>query len=337
MHMQALKKQYEEYTQTNPRAYLRNIATELNTTEAELLLFKERTVQLRGEVKEVLKRLEELGEVMCITRNASCVHERVGVYSNVSFSGDGRHQIGLAVNPDIDTRLFLNSWKYIFSCNDNGRKSIQFYDKYGMAVHKIFLTDKSKSEAFEKITSDFRCEPFTITIEQRKEPKPELPDDEINVEQFRKDWADLKDTHDFFPMMIKHKVSRTQALRLAGENFARKVENNSARKILEMARDEQCEIMVFVGNSGCIQIHTGKVDNLKEAHGWYNVLDEKFNMHLKEDDISQCWITVKPTVDGNVNALEVFDSNGEMIVQFFGKRKPGIPELEAWRSIIRRI
>ena len=60
-------------------------------------------------------------------------------------------------------------------------------------------------------------------------------------------------------------------------------------------------------------------------------------MHLKEEDISQTWVTIKPTVDGNVHALEVFDSKGEMIVQLFGKRKPGIAELEEWRDIIQQI
>ena len=32
--------------------------------------------------------------------------------------------------------------------------------------------------------------------------------------------------------------------------------------------------------------------------------------------------------------LEVFDEAGEMIVQFFGKRKPGIPEREDWRTLV---
>lgn len=332
-----LKKKYDEYIDANPKAYLRNIAKELSVTEAQLLVMKEGVVQLKNDAQGILKQMESLGSVMCITRNDSCVHERMGVYSNVSFHGGGNHQMGLAVNPDIDTRLFLNNWHYFFACNENGRRSFQFFDQYGHSVHKIFLQDEAKSDVFDKIVQEFKVESFAILPQPPKEPKAELPDSEINVEQFRESWANLKDTHDFFPMIMKYKVSRTQALRLAGQKFAYKVENNSARRVLELARDTKCEIMVFVGNIGCIQIHTGGIENLKDAHGWYNVLDEKFSMHLKESDIHQCWVTVKPTVDGDVHALEVFDAKGEMIVQFFGKRKPGLTELESWRDIIKQI
>jgi len=29
----------------------------------------------------------------------------------------------------------------------------------------------------------------------------------------------------------------------------------------------------------------------------------------------------------------LYDAHGTQIVQLFGKRKPGIPELEAWRAL----
>ena len=92
--------------------------------------------------------------------------------------------------------------------------------------------------------------------------------------------------------------------------------------------------MVFVANQGCIQIHTGPVAKLAEMGPWYNVLDPNFNLHLNTDGIAWSWVTKKPTVDGIVTALEVFDKNGNLIVTFFGKRKPGIPELELWREIV---
>ena len=88
---------------------------------------------------------------------------------------------------------------------------------------------------------------------------------------------------------------------------------------------------------GCIQIHTGEVKNLVTTGPWYNVLDPEFNMHLREDAIVSSFIVKKPSVDGIVTSLEIFDAKGEMIVQFFGKRKPGIPELESWREIVNNV
>ena len=67
--------------------------------------------------------------------------------------------------------------------------------------------------------------------------------------------------------------------------------------------------------------------------GWINVMDPDFNLHLKLTDITGCWVVDKPA-EGGVTSLEVFDAAGEMIVQFFGKRKPGIPEQQAWRDLL---
>jgi hypothetical protein len=37
--------------------------------------------------------------------------------------------------------------------------------------------------------------------------------------------------------------------------------------------------MCFVGNRGCIQIHTGPVKNIKIMGPWLNVMDPGFNLH----------------------------------------------------------
>ncbi|MGN5476081.1 ChuX/HutX family heme-like substrate-binding protein [Cupriavidus basilensis] len=39
--------------------------------------------------------------------------------------------------PDIDLRMFFASWKYFYAVTENGRRSIQFFDMRGEAVHKV--------------------------------------------------------------------------------------------------------------------------------------------------------------------------------------------------------
>ena len=92
--------------------------------------------------------------------------------------------------------------------------------------------------------------------------------------------------------------------------------------------------MVFVANRGMLQIHTGEVKNLMDVPEWFNVIDPDFNLHVREAAITQSWIVRKPTADGMVTALECYDAKGTQLVQLFGKRKPGIPELETWRTIV---
>jgi putative hemin transport protein len=135
-------------------------------------------------------------------------------------------------------------------------------------------------------------------------------------------------------LLGKFGISRLQAMRLAPESYVKAVDNTTMRKMLDVAAERQVPIMVFVGNRGCIQIHTGPVVKTMEAGPWYNVLDPDFNLHVKETAVAHTFVVKKPSEAGIVTSLEVFDANGEMIVQFFGKRKPGIPELEEWRKVI---
>ena len=95
--------------------------------------------------------------------------------------------------------------------------------------------------------------------------------------------------------------------------------------------------MVFVGNRGIIQIHTGEVKKTMWHQQWFNVMDPDFNLHLDVTKIAEVWIVKKPTEDGEVTAIEVFNKDGEFIVQLFGKRKPGIPELQEWKDLVANL
>jgi putative hemin transport protein len=41
----------------------------------------------------------------------------------------------------------------------------------------------------------------------------------------------------------------------------------------------------------------------------------------------------KPTQNGYVTSIEAFDSQGELVVTFFGERELDSPELEVWREL----
>lgn len=332
-----LKEQYENIKAQNPKMRIRNIAEEMNVSEAQLLALHtgENVTALQPTFPEILNEVITMGQVMALTRNDAVVHERKGIYNNMSFHGP----MGLAVNPDIDLRLFMMHWKYGFAVTEGDRKSLQFFDKSGTAIHKIYLTKESNEAAYETLVSKFKSEEQTTELAIQAYPPAvaELPDTDIDIAAFREGWSTLKDTHDFFGLTQKHKVTRTQALRLAPEGFVQQISNDSARKALMLAAERQVPIMVFVGNKGCIQIHSGEVTNLMEAGPWYNVIDPMFNLHLNETAIDTSFIVKKPSNDGIITSLEIFDKSGELIVQFFGKRKPGIPELEEWRTLVNDI
>ncbi|MGD1847688.1 MAG: hemin-degrading factor [Salibacteraceae bacterium] len=335
-----LKERWNKLKEEQPKLRIRNAAEELGVSEAELLATRigDGVTLLRPEFKSILGKLEALGYVMALTRNDDVVHERKGIYLNPSLNNS---HVGLFVGEDIDLRIFWQPWAFAFAVEEIARKqlrkSLQFFAKNGMAVHKIYLTEKSNQEAFDQLVAEFQ-EPSQVAnffIQALPQPDPEKPDSEIDQAGFQESWCNLKDTHHFFGMLKKYRLTRTQALRLAPEgNYAVPVQPVAMRKVLQLAAERQVPIMAFVGNPGMIQIHTGPVKKLLEYGDWYNVMDPAFNLHVNEPSIQQCWVVRKPTEDGVVTALECFNQRGEQVLQFFGQRKPGIPEKPEWTSLM---
>ncbi|AZA58034.1 hemin-degrading factor [Chryseobacterium shandongense] len=330
-----LKEKWEALKAENPHLRIRNAAAELGVSEAELLATNvgEGVTVLKPEFKDILTEAEQLGKVMALTRNDECVHERKGTYLNGDFSSPHAQ---LFVGEDIDLRIFLNHWKFAFAVVEGDKKSLQFFGKDGLALHKIYLTKDSNEAAFDTIVEKFKADEqhSILEFEAVARKAEEKPDSEIDVEGFQKAWRELKDTHDFFMMTRKFGVSRTQALRLAPEGFTQKIDSAKVVNVLEDASEKQLPIMIFVGNRGIIQIHTGNVKKTLWHQQWFNVMDPDFNLHLDVTKIAEAWIVKKPTEDGEVTAIEVFNKEGDFIVQFFGKRKPGIPELQEWKNLV---
>ena len=329
------------FREANPKARARNVADGIGVSEAELLAARlgrpgERLLRLRPDFPALLLELEALGPLMALTRNYACVHEKTGVYDGGDMNERGT--MGLFLDDPIDLRLFFRAWHLGFFVEEAGRMAFQFFDRDGEAVHKVYAVDDTDCEAMRALAQRYaHADQSDVQPVEPVEPVEETPDAEIDVEGFLGAWHALQDTHDFYPLLREHGVTRHQALRLAdGEapELARRVGADAHRRVLEAAVDRELPIMVFVGSRGCVQIHTGPVHRLVETAPWFNVLDPGFNLHLNETAIAEAYIVTKPTEDGPVTSLEVLDADGMLIVQFFGERKPGIPEREDWRALL---
>ena len=339
-----LKERWANFRTENPNTKIRDAAKQFGVSEAELLITDSgKTVtKLTNNFSELLQEFHTLGRIMALTRNDEIVHERKGEYKNVEVI-NGHGKMGLVLGDDIDLRIFFNKWHFGFAVTSENslgiQRSFQFFGVDGTAVHKVFLTNESDLGVYEKLVKKYlnSDKNTTINVISNSKIQIETPDAEIDTEGFRKAWAAMKDTHDFFGLTKKFNVLREQALRLADKKMAFQVAHDAYKNVLREASEMKLPIMVFVGNEGIIQIHSGAVEKIVEARGWFNVLDEKFNLHIKQDEIGSAWIVKKPTDDGIVSSLEIFNRKSENVALFFGKRKPGIPENEDWRKILSTI
>ncbi len=343
-----IKAQWEQLIKDRPTTRIKDAADLMQLSEAELLAttISENCIRLAGDWAELLQRLESLGKVMSLTRNDHCVLESKGTFQKINVMGEGERQMATVIGP-IETRVFFRAWHVAFAVKqakkDGWLESIQIFDKQGDAITKIYLQDKSDREAYLKLIQDFTSADQSTT-QQVFQEVPILYKDEVDRIAFLNEWAALKDTHDFFGMLRKYELHRQKAIQLAEGKFSFRIDIAAIQQVLEQSAKIKLPIMIFAGNRGNIQIHQGKIrtvrllgPNERMTDSWLNIMDPEFNMHLRLSEISEAWLVHKPTDDGTVSSIELFDKNGALSAQFFGLRKPGIIQKVEWADLLNAI
>jgi putative hemin transport protein len=315
----------------------RDIAANLGISEAALVAADcgVSATRIDANPNRLLERAPELGEVMALSRNDNAVHEKIGIYENVEIG----EMTSLTLGENIDLRIFNRVWAHAFAVTktdgENIRRSLQYFDKAGEAIHKVHLRPASSREAYEKIVADFRvedqaqefvAEPFTQSASGRTEG--------FDVGELRDAWSRMTDTHEFFGMLKKLDIDRRAAVRSVGSDYTWKLGRNAVEELFGKSVESQVNLMCFVANRGIVQIHTGPIHNVQQMGPWLNIMDPTFHLHLRVDHIAETWAVRKPTKDGHVTSLEAYGRDGEMIIQFFGKRKEGNVEMPEWRGLV---
>jgi len=343
-----IKEQWQELLQARPGTRIKDAADILNVSEAELLAtsISENCIRLEGDWAELLLRMKSLGKVMSLTRNDHCVLENKGTFQKINVMGEAERQMATVIGP-IETRVFFKAWHVAFAVKqpkkDKWLESIQVFDKQGVAITKIYLQDKSNREAYQQLIQDFTSSDQSFAQQVFPE-EPVTYKEEVDNEAFINEWSELKDTHDFFGLIRKYELHRQKAIHLAEGKFTHRIAVSAIQDVLEQAAKTKLPIMIFVGNRGNIQIHQGKVRTIKllgpnerMADSWLNIMDPEFNMHLRLSEIEEAWMVHKPTEDGTVSSIELFDKKGELTAQFFGLRKPGIQQKTEWADLLSTI
>jgi putative hemin transport protein len=331
-----LRARWASLRDRKPGIRIRDAAAELGVSELELLVtdLGNGVTRLRLDFPTFLPRLAALGPVMALTRNESCVIETDGTYDGAAVL----EHASQVVSPGVDLRIFPSYWVHLYAVEKDGKKpsrSLQIFEADGTASHKVFLREGSNLEAFRALVDELRHEEQDVDLALAPYPAAALdkPDGEVDREGLLAAWGALTDTHDFFRILRRFGVSRTQALRLAEGRFTRAVDPRSGRKAIEAVAERGIPIMAFVASRGTIQIFTGKVKRTLEHEGWFNIMDPGFNLHLDDRRVVKAWVVQKNGERGVATSLELFDADGSTIVMFFGVQKPGYDGGAAWKAL----
>ena len=328
----AVRHEYAQLDEATRNKRARDLATHLGLTEAQWVAAQcemVRSIPLAGKPAEIFSQVGRLGEAMALTRNDYCVHERHGEYLQITADAP----VGLVLGSDIDLRMFFSSWRHVWAVEEKGRCSLQFFDKAGVAVHKIYCTGKTNIAEYLALVNKFASGDPVWPIPEHSAPDP-AADRVDDVNTLRAAWLAMGDVHEFFPLLQRLNVRRIAAVRAAGPDLAQGVAHDGVETMLNAVAQSKLSIMCFVGNRGMVQIHTGPVKRIQRTGRWLNILDPAFNLHLDTTKIASTWVVNKPSRDGWITSLELYADSGELVVQFFGGRKPGSPELTGWRELL---
>ncbi|WP_240775749.1 hemin-degrading factor [Nissabacter sp. SGAir0207] len=320
-----------------PRLYARDLAHQMGVSEAELTAARvgHDAVRLALAPPTLLAALETVGETKTLARNAYAVHEQIGHYRNLTLTPHG----GLVLNPRaLDLRLFTGQWQSAFALEEahpqGVRRSLQIFDTHGDAVLKIYATPHTDLAAWQALVAQFTSpDNPPLALDAPVSPAS----GEADLTGFEVGWRGMTNVHQFFVLLKKYQLTRQQAFRAVPADLAQQVDNRALAQLLTAAQQRGNEIMIFVGNRGVVQIFTGAIHEVTPMHGWLNVFNPHFTLHLQDQQIAESWITRKPTADGMVTSLELFAADGTQIAQLYGQRHEGEPEQAVWREQLAQL
>jgi len=312
-----LRSRWQTLREENPKLRIRDAADQLDVSEAALVALGvgETATRLQSNWTDLLFELHRLGSVMGLTRNDHAVHERHGNYGKLEMLGD----VVIAKDGGFEAALFISRWTMGFAVSESShgqvRKSFQFFDEEGVAVHKIYLTEQSCSELFEDVVTQFRSADQSDVVQVGSRPG-QKPGDDIDVlwsSRIFSDWPKSADGRALTDPDMSLKSASVQADPL---------DTGSVEVVLNRAAELGTPLVVVVGNSGAVQLHRGPVQKILRTGPWINVLDETFNLHLRDNQLAAGW-RIRELTDIGAISLCWSDGQHRPVLQIFSEDRSG--------------
>jgi len=279
--------------------------------------------------------------VTVLTGNDSVIQEQTGIYDHTACRCSDALCGGAAAHPP---RPFHQQWKYGFAVSgqdDGGRvgRRLQFFDADGNGVHKILLHDSSSADAFHAIVSDFTAAEQSPVLDIFHNAPIATAGKimRLDVDALRADWACADETARVVIGQAEFDRSRLHKLRMVGKAFAHQVGKDSVRIVLQKMADLGCSVVTLIGNAGVMQAYHGQPEQTRSGDAWLDILNRDYRLRLREDHIDTVWVAKKPTADGIMTSLELFNRRGVGFARFFSEPEPGKPEPHEWREAILRL
>ncbi|MEM8702271.1 MAG: ChuX/HutX family heme-like substrate-binding protein, partial [Pseudomonadota bacterium] len=296
-----------------PKMREKDLAHAIDVSEAEVIAsfvgFGNR--RLAPGFADLFGGLVELGEISILTGNKSAVQENVVSLENFRFDRNTASVFG----QNIQARLALSQWAHGYAVERTEgtrvRRSLQFFDRSGDAVHKISARSGTDMKAWDRLVE-------TLSVDDDAEQALSVIKSALLSSKTPTTLGTQTDATQSSGILQDLDFDQINTFKRPGKSAAWPLDTGSVAALLRIASSENIPVMCFVKNAGSRQVHTGHVGNVVEKGQYLNVMDPKFHLHLRLDHIAEVWAVRKPSQKGQVTAVQAFDLDGQQIIQFRG-------------------
>lgn len=333
-----LQDRFDIFRRLRPSMSLRQLARMMEVSEAELtaLWVGQGVYRIRPEWGVILPFLARLGEVMVETRNGAVGQRHLGAFGALHSFGDQ----GISFSADLNLRLYRKYWAIAYviehPIGSHHAPAMVFFDAHGDALLKVFKTRSTDDEAWDAFVERFSApfqdrELWVIGPRPKAQPMQGSP---LDVTALLTEWSRLEATPEFPRLLRKYDVSRRHALRLAEGQFAWQVPVSHLQEVCGELLSQGIPSSSFVGNSGCVHVATGKVRRVVEKDNVLRVEREDGSLRCELSRLANAHIVAKPSLQGVIHSLELFDTEDRLVLQLFGRVSVGQVEPRQWREVL---
>lgn len=272
-------------------------------------------VRLDTSAPDLLYALSEVGACTAVTRNDHAICAVRGRYRGIAL---GLHTAELA-GEGIELDVINEHWHLVFAIDGvdprrpgQRRRSIQVFDRAGNEVHRVDLEPDGDVRTWDAIVLT-RTAIAPQMIKSAPSRRDARADQAIDRERLIAGWEVVPDERGVAALLARLGATRLQALRLAGEPRARRVDDAAIDRMLAAAASSGAPIAISVGNRGSTQRFAGPIGPLARHGAWLDVVDPGRHLHVRTDRIGSSWVVSPPGSAPGSAALELFDGDGEPI------------------------
>lgn len=289
-------------------------------------------IPLKTNFIAIFEHLAKLGKVSTTLFSNSLNHTVQGKFADMH----SRNNTLMHFHPNIDTRLFTAKWRYVYATEQDKIVCLHFFSRYGDLIYRVCSTSLEQYPQLKKFISKYASKETSSPdiTESFTKPKHAKP---INKELLTEQWATMTNVHQASKIFKYNGNDPITVYTALGKNYALKISAVKLIDFFSIIAKHQLNLMMFSRNYAAVQCYVGSISKLICFDGKIEISITDFNFIMRVSQLGDIWLITKPTDNGFVNSINIFDKTGNENLILTDKRTKSEPESDSWLKSIQQI